>query len=335
MISGTYTRNAIHKCSREIAISPTNCDRQNILSVIWAAWPYQMQRGSSRAIDTALPDSGIGVGGRHRITIVVAPPAGRRLQLRRRVHHMCAGRSPRCGRGAKGRNACRALSVRERLVLRHRLGSRRRLEIQAVPESRPSRRHRTTSLSNCAMTRQSLDEGANMLPSARPARRAITGAIGIGALAGAMLFGAAATAAADEPPPPVPPPCTAAELAGVMSGVTFDTSNYLFSHPDVNDFFTSLKGQARDEMSTEIAAYSDANPQVRDDLQRLPGSPPPTSVNAAARLVLTVRAMASRLRHDHRDAEADHHGGDQRRRGCATSAAWRTAPPGVEPRGRG
>ena len=38
-----------------------------------------------------------------------------------------------------------------------------------------------------------------MLTSARPARRAITGAIGTGALAGAMLFGAAATAAA--PPP--------------------------------------------------------------------------------------------------------------------------------------
>ena len=69
-----------------------------------------------------------------------------------------------------------------------------------------------------------------MLSSARPARRAVMGAIGAGALAGAMLFGAAATAAA-EPPPPVPPPCTAAELARVMSGVTFDTSNYLTDPP--------------------------------------------------------------------------------------------------------
>ena len=33
-----------------------------------------------------------------------------------------------------------------------------------------------------------------MLPLARPARRAVMGAIGAGALAGAMLFGAAATA---------------------------------------------------------------------------------------------------------------------------------------------
>ena len=36
-------------------------------------------------------------------------------------------------------------------------------------------------------------------------RRAVTGAIGTGALAGAMFFGAAGTAAA-QPPPPVPPP---------------------------------------------------------------------------------------------------------------------------------
>ena len=86
-----------------------------------------------------------------------------------------------------------------------------------------------------------------MLPSVRPARRAIKGAIGTGALAGAMLFGAAATATA-EPPAPIPPPCTAAELARVMSGVTFDTSNYLTDHPAVNDFFTSLKGQPKDQI---------------------------------------------------------------------------------------
>ena len=38
-----------------------------------------------------------------------------------------------------------------------------------------------------------------MLPSARPARRAVMGAVGAGALAGAMFFGAAATAAAQPP----------------------------------------------------------------------------------------------------------------------------------------
>jgi len=109
-----------------------------------------------------------------------------------------------------------------------------------------------------------------MLPSARPARRAVSGAIGVGALAGAMLFGVTATAAAQPPPePPLPPPCTAAELARVMSGVTFDTSNYLTTHPDVNDFFTGLKGQPRDQIRAQVQTYLDANPQVRDELQRI------------------------------------------------------------------
>ena len=107
-----------------------------------------------------------------------------------------------------------------------------------------------------------------MLSSAHPARRAIRGVFGAGALAGAMLFGTAATAAA-EPPPPVPPPCTAAELARVMSGVSFDTSNYLTLHPDVNNYFTSLKGQPRDQISAQVQSYLDANPQVREELQTI------------------------------------------------------------------
>ena len=109
-----------------------------------------------------------------------------------------------------------------------------------------------------------------MLLSARPARRAITGVFGAGALTGAMLFGAA-TATADPPlpPPPPPPPCSAAELALVMSGVSFDTSNYLTTHPDVNNYFTSLKGQPRDQIRDQVMAYLDANPQVRADLQAI------------------------------------------------------------------
>ena len=107
-----------------------------------------------------------------------------------------------------------------------------------------------------------------MLPSARLSRRAISGAIGTGAVAGAVLFGATAIASA-EPPPPVPPPCTAAELARVMSGVTFDTSNYLTLHPAVNDFFTSLKGQPKDQIGPQVQTYLDANPTVRTDLQAI------------------------------------------------------------------
>jgi hemophore-related protein len=84
--------------------------------------------------------------------------------------------------------------------------------------------------------------------------------ISAGMIAGSLLVGSAAAAAAD------PPNCTAGDLAGVMSGVNAATSAYLLTHPDVNAFFTGLKGKSRDEMKTEIAAYGDANPQVRDEL---------------------------------------------------------------------
>ena len=84
---------------------------------------------------------------------------------------------------------------------------------------------------------------------------------GVGMVAGAMLFGAVATAHAD------PPNCTAADLSGVMAGVSAGTSTYLFTHPDVNAFFTGLKGKPRDEMVTEIKAFMDANPRVRDELR--------------------------------------------------------------------
>ena len=109
-----------------------------------------------------------------------------------------------------------------------------------------------------------------MLPSPRRARRAIKGAIGTGVLAGALLFGAAANAPAEPPPPaPVPPPCTAAELSRVMSGVSFDTSNYLSTHPDVNNYFTSLMGQPKDQVRAQVQTYLDANPQAKGDLQRI------------------------------------------------------------------
>lgn len=85
--------------------------------------------------------------------------------------------------------------------------------------------------------------------------------ISAGMIAGSMLVGTAATAAAD------PPNCTAADLAGVMSGVNAATQSYLLSRPDVNAFFTGLKDKSRDEMATEIAAYAEANPQVRDELR--------------------------------------------------------------------
>jgi hemophore-related protein len=88
--------------------------------------------------------------------------------------------------------------------------------------------------------------------------------IGAGVVVGATLIGTAATAVADPPPN-----CTAADLAGIMSGVSASTSAYLFTHPDVNDFFTGLKGQSRDQMRSQVQSYLDQNPQTKADLQNI------------------------------------------------------------------
>lgn len=100
-----------------------------------------------------------------------------------------------------------------------------------------------------------------MLLSARVARRAVVGAIGTGAVAGAMLLAAAPSALADPPPN-----CTAGDLAQVAAGVSAGTSVYLFTHPDVNAFFTGLEGAPRDTIRAQVKTYMDANPQVKADL---------------------------------------------------------------------
>jgi hemophore-related protein len=97
-------------------------------------------------------------------------------------------------------------------------------------------------------------------------------AIAAGAAVGAALVSGAAIAAAQPPPlppPPPPPNCTAADLSGVSAGVTAATSTYLFTHPDVNAFFTSLKGLPKDEVRAKVGGYADANPQAKADLQRI------------------------------------------------------------------
>ncbi|MCV7319904.1 heme-binding protein [Mycolicibacterium confluentis] len=86
-------------------------------------------------------------------------------------------------------------------------------------------------------------------------------ACGTVAIAGAIALGSAPVALAD------PPNCTAADLAGVMSGVTASTSEYLFTHPDVNTFFTGLKNTPKEERRDQVQAYLDANPQVGDELR--------------------------------------------------------------------
>ncbi|OHT77610.1 hypothetical protein BKG69_17660 [Mycobacteroides chelonae] len=80
----------------------------------------------------------------------------------------------------------------------------------------------------------------------------------------ALALSVPAIAAADPPPN-----CTAADMAGVATGVSAATSTYLFTHPDVNEFFTSLKGQPKDQVRDKARQYLDENPQVKADLQEI------------------------------------------------------------------
>jgi hemophore-related protein len=91
------------------------------------------------------------------------------------------------------------------------------------------------------------------------ARRLVVGALGAGAVAGALFVAPAALA---DPPPN----CTAGDLAQVASGVSAGTSVYLFTHPDVNAFFTGLEGAPRDTIRAQVKQYMDANPQAKAEL---------------------------------------------------------------------
>lgn len=86
--------------------------------------------------------------------------------------------------------------------------------------------------------------------------------IAVGAATAALLGGAAGAQA--QPPPPN---CTAADLATASAGVQNATAQYLFTHPDVNAFFTGLKGLPKEEVQTRVADYAAANPQVKAELQ--------------------------------------------------------------------
>jgi hemophore-related protein len=101
-----------------------------------------------------------------------------------------------------------------------------------------------------------------MLLNSPLVRRAVVGTIGAGALAGATLLAAAPSALADPAPN-----CTAADLAGVAAGVSAATSSYLFTHPDVNDFFTGLQGIPRDTQRAQANDYLDGNPEAKAELQ--------------------------------------------------------------------
>jgi hemophore-related protein len=105
-----------------------------------------------------------------------------------------------------------------------------------------------------------------MLLMARIARRWVAAALSGGVLAGALVVGTAPTAAADPPPPPAPG-CSAGDFELVKSQVAAATADYMFSHPDVNAFFSTLKGQPKDQIRGEVQTYLAGNPQAQSEIR--------------------------------------------------------------------
>jgi hemophore-related protein len=101
----------------------------------------------------------------------------------------------------------------------------------------------------------------------------VAGVVFTGAIAVTTLCGGAPQSVADPTPTPapgpaapLPPGCTAGDLAQVSGGVATAVSDYLFSHPDVNDFFTSLHGRPNDEIRGDVQNYFNDHPQAQADL---------------------------------------------------------------------
>lgn len=103
-----------------------------------------------------------------------------------------------------------------------------------------------------------------MLVSRRTLRSAVVGVVAGGAL---VFAGASVASAEPEPGPAVPPPnCTAGDLAVASGTVGTAMGDYLFGHPDVNDFFTSLRGLPNNEVHDRVQAYMDGHPQTEAEI---------------------------------------------------------------------
>jgi len=86
-------------------------------------------------------------------------------------------------------------------------------------------------------------------------------ALAVGAASCSILLGSEAIAGAEPAPS-----CTAADLARISSGVSNATADYLTANPDVNAFFTGLKGQDPEMLRGNVENYLNSNPKVKDDL---------------------------------------------------------------------
>ena len=102
------------------------------------------------------------------------------------------------------------------------------------------------------------------LPALNP--RTLATAICGGGIVGAALFAAAPIANANQDPAANPPNCSAADLEGVRSGVSASTSAYLFTHPDLNDFMSSLKALSREQIASKVKDYMASHPDEKADM---------------------------------------------------------------------
>jgi hemophore-related protein len=110
--------------------------------------------------------------------------------------------------------------------------------------------------------------------SERTTRVLASGTIIAGGLLGAALFGGIPSALADQDPGADPPNCTAADLEGVRSGVSAATSAYLFTHPDVNNYVSSLAGLSRAQVAVKVKTDMTGIRQPLLDLKDRCAAPP-------------------------------------------------------------
>lgn len=80
--------------------------------------------------------------------------------------------------------------------------------------------------------------------------------------AGAVLIAGAATASAA-------PGCTAGDITAVESQVAAAMTGYFFTHPAVNDFFSSVQGLSKAEATSKTKAYLAANPQTQAEINAI------------------------------------------------------------------
>src|SRR4029453_16846621 len=86
---------------------------------------------------------------------------------------------------------------------------------------------------------------------------------------GGASFAASRRPHAAQDPAADPPNCSAADLEGVRSGVDASTSAYLFTHPDLNDFMTTLKAMSREQVAAKVKGYMASPPDEKADMANI------------------------------------------------------------------